>query len=269
MNWLDVIILGLVEGITEFLPVSSTGHLIICTALLGISPTDFVKLFTISIQLGAILSVLILYFKKFFQFSSAQSFFIFYSKLFIAFIPSAIIGILLNDWIDKALESPVAVAVFLLLGGIFFVYSDKLFKNNYKTEQHLSYKNAFYIGLFQCMAMFPGVSRSGATIIGGLFQKLTKKTAAEFSFFLAVPTMFGATAKKLYDFFRHYPTLSTNEWQLLILGNIVAFLVALLAIKYFITLLQKTGFAPYGWYRIIVGSIILILYFSGTSLHLI
>lgn len=267
MSWLEAIILGIVEGITEFLPISSTGHLIICTAVLGISPTDFVKLFTISIQLGAILSVLVLYFKKFFHFPSAQSFFTFYSKLFIAFIPSAIMGILFNDWIDKTLESPTTVAVFLLLGGIFFVYSDKLFKNNYKTEQHLSYKNAFYIGLFQCIALFPGVSRSGATIIGGLVQKFTKKTAAEFSFFLAVPTMFGATTKKLYDFFKHYHTLQPNEWTLLLLGNIVAFIVALLAIKYFITLLQKTGFAPYGWYRIILGTTILILSLSGFSLQ--
>ncbi len=269
MNWLDVVILGIVEGLTEFLPISSTGHLILCTAILGIEPTAFVKLFTVAIQLGAILSVMVLYFKKFFNFSSKQSFLSFYLKLFVAFIPSAIIGVLLNDLIDQALESPVTVAVFLVLGGIFFVYSDKLFQNNRKSEEQITYKNAFIIGLFQCIAMFPGVSRSGATIIGGLFQKLTKKAAAEFSFFLAVPTMFAATAKKLYDFFKINSSLSMNEIQLLFIGNIVAFVVAMIAIKFFITLLQKTGLAVYGWYRIVVGSIILILYFSGISLHIL
>ncbi|GIV28351.1 MAG: undecaprenyl-diphosphatase [Bacteroidia bacterium] len=269
MNWLDAIILGIVEGVTEFLPISSTGHLIICTALLGIPPDDFVKLFTVAIQLGAILSVIVLYFKKFFNFSSKPHLISFYLKLFIAFLPSAIIGVLLNDLIDKALESPVTVAVFLVLGGVFFVYSDKFFLNNRKNEQQITYKNAFVIGLFQCIAMFPGVSRSGATIIGGLFQKLTKKAAAEFSFFLAVPTMFGATAKKLFDFYKTNPSLSNHEIKLLLVGNIVAFIVAILAIKFFINLLQKTGFAAYGWYRIIVGTIILILYFSGISLQVL
>ncbi|MEW6774527.1 MAG: undecaprenyl-diphosphate phosphatase [Bacteroidota bacterium] len=269
MTWLDVLILGIVEGITEFLPISSTGHLIITTAILGIQPNDFVKLFTVAIQLGAIISVIVLYFKKFFDFSSTSHFIHFYLKLVIAFIPSAIIGILLNEWIDKALESPVTVAVFLLLGGVFFVYSDKLFKKNYKNESQISLKDAFMIGLFQCIAMFPGVSRSGATIIGGLFQKLTKKTAAEFSFFLAVPTMLGATAKKLYDFFKIHSNFTNEQIQILLLGNVVSFIVALLAIKFFIGLLQKTGFAVYGWYRILIGSIILIMYFAGISLQII
>ncbi len=269
MNWLDAIILGIVEGITEFLPISSTGHLIICTTILGIQPDDFVKLFTVFIQLGAILSVIILYFKNFFCFSSYQDFITFYTKLFIAFIPSAIFGILLNDWIDKALESPVVVAIFLLLGGVFFVYSDKLFKHNKKSTELLKNKDAFLIGMFQSIAMFPGVSRSGATIIGGLFRRLSKKSAAEFSFFLAVPTMFGATAKKLFDFFQRHSQLNKVEINLLIIGNIVAFIVALLAIKFFIGLLNKTGFAVYGWYRIIVGTVILILYFSGISLSII
>jgi len=269
MNWLDALILGIVEGITEFLPISSTGHLIICTALLGIEPTDFVKLFTVAIQLGAILSVIVLYFKKFFDFSSSSAFWRFYLKLLVAFIPSAVAGVLLSDVIDNALESPVTVAIFLVLGGVFFVFSDKLFQDNFKSEAQLSYTDAFRIGLFQCIALFPGVSRSGATIIGGLFQKLTKKAAAEFSFFLAVPTMFGATAKKSYDFFKHHTEMNATEIQLLVVGNIVAFIVALLAIKFFISLLQKTGFSVYGWYRIVVGTIILILYFSGISLQII
>ncbi len=269
MTWLDAVVLGIVEGITEFLPISSTGHLIICTALLGIQPTDFVKLFTVAIQLGAILSVVVLYFKKFFDFSHSKSFISFYSKLVMAFIPSALIGVLLNDAIDAALESPITVAVFLLLGGVFFVYSDKLFIENKKTESKMTYKDAFWIGLFQCIAMFPGVSRSGATIIGGLFRKLTKKAAAEFSFYLAVPTMLGATAKKLYDFLKKHSTLNQYEIELLIIGNIVAFVVAIIAIKFFISLLQRTGFSTYGWYRIIVGTIIVILYFSGISLQII
>lgn len=269
MNWLEAVILGIVEGITEFLPISSTGHLIISTSLLGIQPTDFVKLFTVAIQLGAILSVVVLYSKKFFDFSSAKSIILFYSKLVVAFIPSAVIGVLFNDIIDKALESPVMVGVFLLLGGIFFIYSDKLFKENKKNEHQINYKDAFLIGVFQCIAMFPGVSRSGATIIGGLFRKLTKKAAAEFSFYLAVPTMFGATAKKLYDFFKIHSALNKDEIQILIIGNIVAFVVAIIAIKFFIGLLQKTGFAVYGWYRIIVGAVILILYFSEIPLQII
>ncbi|RME16146.1 MAG: undecaprenyl-diphosphate phosphatase [Bacteroidetes bacterium] len=269
MTWVDALILGIIEGITEFLPISSTGHLIIGSAVLGLNPDDFLKLFTVAIQLGAILSVIVLYFKKFFDFSSSDAFFRFYMKLLVAFIPSAVIGVLLNDIIDRMMENPVAVSVFLLLGGVFFVYSDKLFADNKKTEKHISFKDAFMIGLFQCIAMFPGVSRSGATIIGGLFRKLTKKAAAEFSFFLAVPTMFGATAKKMYDFFKYHDTISQDEWQLLLFGNIVAFVVALMAIKFFISLLQKTGFALYGWYRILLGSIILMLYFSGVSLHIV
>lgn len=269
MNWLDALILGVVEGLTEFLPISSTGHLIICTAILGIQPTDFVKLFTVAIQLGAILSVIVLYYRKFFHFSSRVQLVSFYSKLFVAFIPSAIIGVLFNDVIDKLLESPTVVAIFLLLGGIFFVWSDRMFKNNTKTEEEMNYTDAFWIGVFQCLAMCPGVSRSGATIIGGLLRRYTIKAAAEFSFFLAVPTMFGATIKKLYSFFKQHSTLTADEWQLLIIGNVVAFVVAMLAIRFFIGLLQITGFGIYGWYRILVGAVILILYFSGISLQII
>lgn len=269
MTWLEALILGIIEGITEFLPISSTGHLIICSAVLGLQPTDFLKLFTVAIQLGAILSVIILYHKKFFVFDKKQRFIQFYSKILIAFLPSAIVGVLFNDIIDRAMENPVVVAIFLVLGGVFFVYSDKMFQNNHKIESQISLKNAFVIGLFQCMAMLPGVSRSGATIIGGLSQKLTKKAAAEFSFFLAVPTMLGATVKKMYDFFHHHHFMAKNEVFLIVFGNSIAFIVALLAIKYFINLLQKTGFAVYGWYRIIIGSIILILYFSGISLQVL
>lgn len=268
MNTLHALILGIIEGITEFLPISSTGHLIITTAVLGIPPDDFVKLFTVAIQLGAILSVIVLYFKKFFQFKDITHITSFYAKLLLAFIPAAIIGVLLNDMIDQLLESPVFVAIFLLLGGIFFVYADKLFHNNHKSETNIQYKDAFLIGLFQCLALLPGVSRSGATIIGGLFRKLSKKAAAEFSFFLAVPTMLGATAKKLYDFIQHHQQLSSYEIQLLFIGNITAFIVAILAIKFFINLLQKTGWSIYGWYRIIVGAIILILHYSGISLQI-
>ncbi|MBC7744532.1 MAG: undecaprenyl-diphosphate phosphatase [Flavobacterium sp.] len=264
MNSFQAIILAIIEGITEFLPVSSTGHMIIASSMMGIQSQEFVKLFTVSIQLGAILSVVVLYYKKFFQ--SLH----FYFKLLVAFIPAVIFGLLFKDIIDSLLESPLVVAMSLVIGGVVLLFVDKWFNKSAidKTEE-ITYRTAFKIGLFQCISIIPGVSRSASTIIGGMSQKLTRKNAAEFSFFLAVPTMFGATVKKIYDFYQDGYIINNKEFQLLAIGNIVAFIVAMLAIKYFISYLQKNGFKLFGWYRIIVGLIILILLSSGFDLRIV
>ena len=264
MNFLEAVILAVIEGLTEFLPVSSTGHMIIGSSMMGIQSEEFVKLFTVAIQFGAILSVVVLYFKRFFRS------FDFYFKLLVAFIPAVFFGLLLKDVIDSLLESPLVVAISLVLGGIVLLFVDKWFHNTTTdNSDEISYFTAFKIGFFQCISMIPGVSRSASTIIGGMSQNLTRKAAAEFSFFLAVPTMFGATAKKIYDFYKDGYTISAQEVQLLAVGNIVAFIVAMLAIKYFITFLQTRGFRIFGWYRIFVGLIILILLLSGYDLKVI
>lgn len=264
MNFFEAFIIAIVEGLTEFLPISSTGHMILARAFLGLKADDqFIKLFIICIQLGAILSVVVVYFKRFFKTYD------FYYKLIAAFIPSAIAGILLKKYLDSAMENILGIAIFLLLGGIILIFVDRWFlENKLDQTEDISYKNAFCIGLFQCLALFPGVSRSAATIIGGMAQKLTRKNAAEFSFFLAVPTMFGATAKKLYDYQEEatmggVPALEFHHISMLIFGNIIAFLVAILAIKFFINMLNKHGFQIYGWYRIVLGSTLLLLYFMG------
>lgn len=264
MNLFQAIILAVIEGLTEFLPVSSTGHMIIGSSLMGIQSNEFVKLFTVAIQLGAILSVIVLYFKHFFQSVG------FYLKLLVAFLPAVFFGLLLSDKIDQLMESPLTVAIALLIGGIILLFVDKWFKDgNIDNTNDITYSTALKIGLFQCLSMIPGTSRSAATIVGGMSQKLTRKAAAEFSFFLAVPTMFGATSKKLYDFYKDGYQISADQFNLLIIGNVVAFIVAMLAIKYFITFLQTRGFQLFGWYRIIAGGIILILLLSGYDLHVI
>jgi undecaprenyl-diphosphatase len=265
MTFIQAIILAIIEGITEFLPVSSTGHMIIGSSIMGIQQDEFVKLFTVAIQFGAILSVLVLYFKRFFKTID------FYLKLFVAFIPAAVFGVLFSDKIDELLESPMTVAISLVAGGIVLLFIDKVFnKNKEDNADNIKYPTAFIIGLFQCMAMIPGVSRSAATIIGGMSQKLTRKAAAEFSFFLAVPTMFAATAKKMYDFYKdHGASFSGEQVKLLAVGNVVAFIVALIAIKSFITFLTKYGFKVFGIYRIIVGLIIIALLMSGHPLSIL
>lgn len=264
MSYFEALIIAIIEGLTEFLPISSTGHMMITSAILGVEATPFVKLFTIAIQLGAILSVVVLYFKRFFK--SVE----FYTKLIVAFIPAAIFGVLLGDYIDAALENLIGVAVALFLGGIVLLFVDKWFKdNNQDEEKDITYLKALKIGLFQCLAMWPGMSRSASTIIGGMTQKLTRKNAAEFSFFLAVPTMFAATAKKLLDFYKEGITLSSNEISILVFGNVVAFIVALLAIKSFIGYLNKHGFKAFGWYRIVVGGVLLVLYFLNIPLQIL
>ncbi|WP_316799976.1 undecaprenyl-diphosphate phosphatase [Pedobacter frigidisoli] len=264
MNYFEALILAIIEGLTEFLPVSSTGHMIIGSSFMGIASDPFVKLFTVAIQLGAILSVVVLYFKRFFKTIN------FYIKLLVAFVPAAVFGLLLSKKIDELLESPLAVGVSLLVGGIILLFVDKWFNQpTIDEEENVSYLTALKIGLFQCIAMIPGVSRSGATIVGGMSQKLSRKVAAEFSFFLAVPTMFAATAKKLYDFYKEGNAITHEQVNLLVIGNIVAFVVALLAIKSFIGFLNKHGFKAFGWYRIAAGLIIIILLLSGHNLQII
>jgi undecaprenyl-diphosphatase len=267
MNIIHVIILGIIEGITEFLPISSTGHMIIASSIMGIPPKgqeDFLKVFTVAIQLGAILSVVVLYYKRFIRS------FNFYKKLFVAFLPAAVIGLLLSKQIDEMLGSVLTVGITMFVGGIILLFVDKWFnKPTVEEEKDINYITALKIGFFQCLAMVPGTSRSAATIVGGMSQKLTRTAAAEFSFFLAVPTMFAATAKKLWDYHHTGHTFSGEEIKFLIIGNIIAFVIAMIAIKTFITFLQKHGFRVFGWYRIVVGAAIIALIVSGYSLHMV
>lgn len=255
MTWFEALILAIVEGITEFLPVSSTGHMILAEGIMGMKSNDFVQAFIINIQFGAILSVVVLYWKRFFQTMK------FYYKLFIAFLPAAVFGLLLSDYIDMLLESVYVVAVMLILGGIVLLFVDKWFKN--VTDDEVTYPKALKIGFFQVIAMIPGVSRSAATIIGGMTQKMSRKAAAEFSFFLAVPTMLAASGYKLL---KNYTAITVDNIDILIFGNVIAFIVALVAIKSFITFLTKHGFKMFGYYRIVVGVVILVLYAVGVDL---
>lgn len=264
MTYFEVIVLAIIEGLTEFLPVSSTGHMIIATALMGVEPTPFVKLFTIVIQLGTILSVLVLYWKRFFRT------FDFYFKLVVAGIPASVLGLLLSDFIDDLLESPLMVAVMLVIGGVILLFVDKWF-NKPKTDDsdEITYKQAFIIGWYQCLALIPGTSRSASTIVGGMTQNLSRKAAAEFSFFLAIPMMLGASIVKLYKFFKEGHAFSSDEINLLIIGNVIGFVVAIIAIKSFIGILTKYGFKAFGWYRIIVGTILIALIVGGYNLAII
>jgi len=256
MSLLEIIIIAIVEGLTEFLPVSSTGHMILAQALLGVESTDFVKMFIVNIQLGAILSVVVLYWKRFFQ--SLK----FYYKLFIAFLPAAFIGFFAGDYIDMLLESVLVVAISLFVGGVILLFIDKWLSKTVKNNE-ITYSKALKIGFFQCMAMVPGVSRSAASIIGGMTQKLDRKTAAEFSFFLAVPTMFAATGYTLY---KGLDIITTDTIPQLLIGNAIAFVVGMIAIKGFISFLTKYGFKVFGWYRIILSIVIFILLLSGVDL---
>ena len=264
MNILQTVIIAIVEGLTEFLPVSSTGHMIIAQKLLAVSSTEFVKAFTIMIQFGAILSVVVLYWKRFFQTWD------FYLKLIIAFIPAAVIGFLLNDFIDGLLENVLVVAVMLVLGGVLMLFVDNWF-NKPAENQSMGWKRSLKIGFFQCIAMIPGVSRSMATIVGGMTTKLSRKNAAEFSFFLAVPTMAAASGYKLLKLVTAPGgvALLTDNLFTLMVGNVVAFLVAMAAIKFFIGFLTKYGFKAFGYYRIVVGLVILVLLFMGVDLSIL
>ncbi|MDB5272589.1 MAG: UDP-diphosphatase [Chitinophagaceae bacterium] len=268
MTTVQALILAIVEGLTEFLPVSSTGHMIIASSLMGISSDEFTKIFTVNIQFGTILSVVVLYYKRFFK--SIQ----FYFLLLVAFIPAAILGFLLGNFIDSLLENVVVVALMLIIGGIFFLFLDKIFPPETKVSSQavqesdqvstLSFKKSFIIGCFQCIALVPGVSRAAATIIGGLSQGLNRKNAAEFSFFLAVPTMFAASAYKLL---KDHEFINQDNISLLLMGNVVGFIVALVAIKAFISFVTKKGFALFGYYRIALGLLVLALYYLGINLQ--
>ena len=277
MSWIHAVILAIIEGLTEFLPVSSTGHMIIASNLMGINTSEFTKMFTVNIQFGAILSVVVLYWKRFFQ--SVD----FYKKLLLAFIPAAVIGFLLNDVVDAMLESVFIVAITLVAGGVVLLFVDKWFKND-PTHSTPSNKQAFLIGLAQCVAMIPGVSRSAASIIGGLALGISRKAAAEFSFFLAIPTMLAAAIYKFLTGFLHLDLkddilkmnmpkikaslnyLTAADLQVLLLGNVVAFVVAMLAIKFFIDFLTKNGFKLFGYYRIILGVFLLVMLALGIDL---
>lgn len=262
MTVIEAIIIAIVEGITEFLPISSTGHMIITSSLMGIAKDDFTKLFEVAIQLGAIMSVVVLYYKKFFPLNRWN----FYLKLIIAVIPALILGFLFSDKIDELLESPLTVSITLFLGGFVLLFIDKIFnQHTIEKDEDISFLRAFFIGVWQCVAMIPGVSRSAASIIGGMQQKLTRNLAAEFSFFLAVPTMAAATGYKLLKAYTETPEIlfNSNNIILLVIGNVVAFVVAMLAIKFFIGYLQKHGFKLFGWYRIIAGTILLLMYYTG------
>jgi undecaprenyl-diphosphatase len=261
MNIIHVIILAVIEGLTEFLPVSSTGHMVVASALMGIGKDDFVKLFEIVIQLGAILSVVVLYFKRFFRSID------FYIKLVVAIIPALVFGALLNKHIKVWLGNPLIVAATFIIGGIILLFVDDWFNKPQVTEEKdIKLPTAFKIGFFQCLAMIPGVSRSGASIVGGMYLKLSRRAAAEFSFFLAVPTMLAASAKDLLDFYKDGGFKSDqlhSQILYLVVGSVIAFIVALLAIRTFITFLEKKGFKLFGVYRIVVGLAIVALYFAG------
>jgi undecaprenyl-diphosphatase len=275
MDLIQTIIVAIVEGLTEFLPVSSTGHMIVTQNILGVQQGDpFVHAFTFIIQFGAILSVVCLYWKKFFQMRSHDELLgkiKFYWLLVIGVLPAVVIGLVakksgLLDWL---LDSVWVVAIMLVLGGVFMLFCDKIF-NKGKDENQITRKRAFIIGFFQCLSVIPGVSRSMSTIVGGMQQKLTRKNAAEFSFFLAVPTMAGATLLDLVEMFREDTAWATsNNIMLLTVGCVVAFVVAIFAMKWFVGFLAKYGFKAFGWYRIIVGGIILLLLATGHSLTMV
>lgn len=287
MNLFEAIVIAIVEGLTEFLPISSTGHMIITSSAFGIGDEDFTKLFEVAIQLGAILAVVVLYWKKFFQLTRWQ----FYAKLMVGVVPALLLGYFFNDLIDQMMGSSLIVAISLLLGGIVLLFIDQWFSRSIQNrkpdilateltgaeiieaDERLSYKKALIIGCWQVLAMIPGVSRSAASIIGGMQQKLTRNFAAEFSFFLAVPTMFAATAYSLIlkDWGEGAQTqkgyelilASSENTTAFLVGNAVAFVVALLAIKFFISYLQRHGFKMFGWYRILAGIVLLALVFAG------
>jgi len=262
MSWLQAFLVSLIEGITEFLPISSTAHMKFANPFLGIQTGAFTELFEVVIQLAAILSVVVLFWKKFFDFKS----FTFYIKLVVAVIPALIGGVLLKKHIDSALSNLTFIAFVMLAGGVLLLFVDKWFtKATITEEKEISYPKAFMIGCFQVLSIiFPGLSRSASTIVGGMSQKLTRTVAAEFSFFLAVPTMFAASVKSFWDVYKESPeVLNKQNFSILGFGAIVSFIVALLTVKFFIGYLQKHGFKLFGYYRIALGIIILVLLFSG------
>ena len=266
MNSFQAILIALIEGLTEYLPVSSTAHMVFLSSYFGIQEDDFVKLFQVSIQFGAILAVVALYWKKFFDFSKLS----FFIKLACAVVPALVLGKLFDDAIEAVLGNPIPIAIVLILGGIVLLFIDSKFQNpTILKEEDITIKKAVTIGFWQCLAMMPGTSRSAASIIGGMQQGLSRHAAAEFSFFLAVPTMLAVTCYSVFlktyeaSQMKGYELIlkSDEHIQLFLLGNLVAFVVAILAIKFFIEIIKQYGFKPWGWYRIVVGALLL-LYFS-------
>ncbi|MCI5814618.1 MAG: undecaprenyl-diphosphate phosphatase [Prevotella sp.] len=278
MDILQTVIIAIVEGLTEFLPVSSTGHMIIAQSLLGVESTPFVKAFTVIIQFGAILSVICLYWRRFFYPEAGrqgktywQAMFDFYARLVVGVLPAVVLGLAFNDLIEENLGNVSLVAWMLIVGGVFMLFCDRIFNKGSEHTQ-LTYKRAFVIGLIQCISMIPGVSRSMSTIVGGMSQRLTRKAAAEFSFFLAVPTMFGATCLETFKMIKggEASVLSQgNNLEMLLLGSVVAFIVAILAIKFFINYVTRYGFAAFGWYRIVVGLVIILCGLLGVNLQMV
>ena len=277
MDLFETVIIAIVEGLTEFLPVSSTGHMIIAQSLLGVESTPFVKAFTVIIQFGAILSVICLYWKRFFYPDAGRegktywrAMYDFYARLVVGVLPAVVLGLAFNDFIESNLGNVQLVAWMLIIVGVFMLFCDRIF-NKGSEDTKLTYKRALVIGLVQCISMIPGVSRSMATIVGGMSQRLTRKAAAEFSFFLAVPTMFGATCLETYKLMTHESgsiLVQGDNLQTLIIGSVVAFIVAILAIKFFINYVAKYGFAAFGWYRIVVGLIIIICTLCGVEMKM-
>ena len=262
MTLFQSIVIAIVEGLTEFLPVSSTAHIKFTQSIMGIQPEAFEELFDVVIQLAAILAVVVIYYKKFFDFKRIG----FYIKLIIALIPAIIIGTVLKKYLGDSLKNIEFMAWVMVIGGILLLFVDKLFENpTIDSEEKVTNKTAFIIGCGQILSLvFPGLSRSAATIITGMSQKLTRTAAAEFSFFLAVPTMFAASAKSFLDTYKDHPeVLNTSNASTLLVGSIIAFIVALIAIKFFIGFLQKHGFKVWGIYRIIVGVVMLVLIWKG------
>ncbi len=260
MTFFQAIIIAIVEGITEFLPVSSTGHIIIANHLLGVEENDFSLVFTVAVQAGAILAVVVLYWRKFLDITNWK----FYLKLLIGIIPAIILGLVFSKSIDTLLESTTTVAIALLAGGVILIFVDKFFKHpEIDSEKQVSFFRSFIIGIWQCLALIPGMSRSASSIIGGMQQKLTRSAAAEFSFFLGVPTLLGATVYKLYQYYKDTGGFSPHEINLLWVSNIISFLVALAAVKFFIEHIKKHGFRIWGYYRVVVGVLLLMMIFSG------
>ncbi len=266
MDFFQALIIAIIEGLTEYLPVSSTGHMVFASSYFGIQEDDFVKLFQVSIQFGAILAVVVLYWKKFFDFTKLN----FFIKLACAVVPALVLGKLFDDKIDAVLGNPIPIAIALIVGGIILLFIDSRFKNpTITSEEDITVKKAVTIGIWQCLAMMPGTSRSAASIIGGMQQGLTRHAAAEFSFFLAVPTMLAVTCYSVFlKTYEHsqmkgYELIlkSDENIKLFLIGNVVAFIVAVLAIKFFIGIIKQYGFKPWGWYRIVVG-IGLLVYFT-------
>jgi undecaprenyl-diphosphatase len=280
MDWIQTIIIAIVEGLTEFLPVSSTGHMIIAESLLNVdTDSAFVNAFTVIIQFGAILSVICLYWRRFFYpetmrtkgYSWWQAIWRFYLRLIVGVLPAVVLGLAFNDAIEENLGNVTLVAAMLIVGGVFMLFCDRLF-NKGSEQTALTYRRAFIIGVIQCISMIPGVSRSMATIVGGMSQRLTRKAAAEFSFFLAVPTMFGATCLELYKLISAGDgniLTQGNNLSILVLGSVVAFVVSIAAIRFFIGYVARYGFKAFGWYRIVVGTLILLLGACGYSLQMV